>query len=148
MIGALFIAHLSWHWLFLINLPIGALGMILGWRAVPRGDRIDLSGLLLVSAGLPLLIYGITQAAQQRTLLDATVVLPILSGAATLAAFTRRSLRRESPLLDLRLVTNRVYAGASVEVLFNGAALFGGMIVMRPHRAPQPQPRFTPRSGG
>jgi EmrB/QacA subfamily drug resistance transporter len=135
VIGALLIAHLSWHWLFLINLPIGALGVIIGWRTVPRGDRvagdhIDLPGLLLVVAGLPLLIYAITQAAQQRTLTDATVLLPMLSGIAALAAFTRRSLRRKSPLLDLRLVTNRVYAAASFEVLFNGAALFGGMIVM------------------
>lgn len=135
VIGALLIANLSWHWLFLINLPIGALGMIFAWRTVPRGervagDRIDLPGLLLVGVGLPLLIYGITAAAQQGTLVDPGVLVPMLSGIAALVAFTRRSLRRESPLLDLRLVTNRVYAAASVEVLFTGAALFGGMIVM------------------
>jgi MFS family permease len=135
VIGALLIAHLSWHWLFLVNLPIGALGLILGRRVLPRGNRvigdhIDLPGLLLVVAGLPLLIYGITQTAQRQTLVDVTVLLPLLSGVATLVAFTRRSLRRKAPLLDLRLIKNRVYAAASFEVLFNGAALFGGMIVM------------------
>lgn len=135
VLGALLIAHLSWHWLFLINLPIGVLGLILGWRLVPGGDRLvgdrlDLPGLLLVGAGLPLLIYAITGAAQQGTLLAAKMLVPLLAGIGALAVFTRRSLRRESPLLDLRLVTNRVYAAAAVEVLFGGAALFGGLIVM------------------
>jgi EmrB/QacA subfamily drug resistance transporter len=135
VIGALLIAQLSWHWLFLINLPIGTLGLILGWRTVPRGDqvtgdRIDLAGLGLVVAGLPLLIFGITRAAELQTVLAVTVLAPLLAGITALALFTRRCLRRESPLLDLRLVRNRVYAAASFEVLFNGAALFGGMIVM------------------
>jgi EmrB/QacA subfamily drug resistance transporter len=135
MIGALLIAHLSWRWLFLINLPIGVLALILGSRMVPPGDRdgaapIDLAGLVLVGAGLPLLIYAITQAPPQRTPLTATVLVPLFAGIAALAAFTWRSLRREFPLLDLRLIRNRVYAAASVEVLFGGAALFGGLIVM------------------
>jgi MFS family permease len=133
--GALLIAQLSWRWLFLINLPIGVLGLTLGWPTVPGGDRdrsarIDLPGLLLVGAGLPLLVYAITQAAQLRTLLGATVLLPLLAGIGALTAFTQRSLRHASPPLDLRLVSNRVYAAASVEVLFGGAALFGGLIVM------------------
>ncbi len=135
VIGALLIAQLSWHWLFLINLPIGALGLILGWRTVASGDRdpsarIDVASLVLVGAGLPLVIYAITQAAELSTLLDATVLAPLVAGVAALAAFARRSLRREVPLLDLRLVKNRVYAAASLEVVFGGAALFGGLIVM------------------
>jgi nitrate/nitrite transporter NarK len=76
------------------------------------------------------LIFGITQAAELQTVLAVTVLAPLLAGITALALFTRRCLRRESPLLDLRLVRNRVYAAASFEVLFNGAALFGGMIVM------------------
>lgn len=62
------------------------------------------------------MIYAITLAAEQRTLLDSTVLVPMVAGVAALAAFARRSLRREFPLLDLRLVKNRVYAAASVEV--------------------------------
>lgn len=135
VLGALLIANLSWHWLFLINVPIGVLGLVLGWRMVPAGDRapaerLDVIGLLLVGAGLPLVIYAITAAAQQRTVSDLAVLLPLVAGLGALSAFTRRSLRHESPLLDLRLVKNRVYAAATVEVLFGGAALFGGLIVM------------------
>lgn len=135
VIGAMLIAHLSWHWLFLINLPIGALGLVLGLRVVPHGDRvtgdrIDLAGLIMIGGGLPLLVYGISRAAQQDTLIDGSVAAPVLLGAVGLLLFVRRCVRRASPLLDLRLFTNRVFIAASAEVLFGGAALFGGMIIM------------------
>lgn len=133
--GALLLAHLSWSWLFLINLPIGALGVALGLRFVPRGDRaattpIDLTALVLVAAGLPLLTYGLTALGDRGTLLAPAVFLPLLAGIVALVAFARRSLHRESPLLDVRLLTNRVFAAAACQLFFGGVALFGGQIVM------------------
>jgi EmrB/QacA subfamily drug resistance transporter len=135
VVGALLISQLSWHWLFLINVPIGVLGLAVGLRTVPRGHtrgagRLDLPALVLVAVGLPLLTYAITEAAGARTLLAPAVTLPLVAGLGALIAFARRSLRSAAPLLDLRLFRNRVYATASFEVLFNGAALFGGLIVM------------------
>lgn len=134
-VGALLIAQLSWPWLFVINLPIGAVAVVLGLRYVPRGDRsaatpIDLPGLVLVAAGLPMLTYAITEAAQQQSLTAPGALGPLLAGAVVLAVFARRSLRRRFPLLDLRLFTNRVYTAAAAQMVFGGAALFGGQIVM------------------
>ncbi|MFC4950649.1 DHA2 family efflux MFS transporter permease subunit [Pseudonocardia sp. GCM10023141] len=134
-VGSLIIANGSWPWLFLINVPIGIVALLIASRLLPRGERtpsgrIDVGGLLLVGTGLPLLIYGITEAAQQRTVVATAVALPLVLGIGALATFTRRALRRDDPLLDLRLLRNRTYAAASFEVLFNGAALAGGMIVM------------------
>jgi EmrB/QacA subfamily drug resistance transporter len=134
-IGALLLAHASWPWLFVINLPIGAAAVALGPRFVPLGDRaattpIDIPALLLIAAGLPLLTYGITESAQHQSLTAAPAGLPLLAGVVTLALFARRSLHRTSPLLDLRLFTNPVYTAATVEMIFGGAALFGGQIVM------------------
>jgi EmrB/QacA subfamily drug resistance transporter len=134
-VGALIIAHASWQFLFVINVPIGVLGVLLGLRFVPRGTRgeagpLDLAGLALVAAGLPLLTYGITTAAQQRTLLSTPVLSCLLAGALALVVFAHRSLNRRFPLVDLRLFTNRVYAAATSLTLFSGAALLGGQIVM------------------
>jgi MFS family permease len=135
VVGAALVANLSWQWLFLVNLPVGVLGLVIGLRTVPRGDRvggarIDLPALLLVVAGLPLLTYAVTEAAEQRSLVAPTVLVPLLAGVVALAAFVRRSLRTAAPLLDLRLFHNRVYRAASLGVFFNGTALFGGLIVM------------------
>lgn len=132
--GALLLAHLSWPWLFVINLPIGVVGLLLGRRFVPSGDKkvtspLDWPGLLLVAAGLPLLTYGITEVAQQN-LTDPGALVPLSVGVIALAVFVRRSLHRPFPLLDLRVFTNRVYTAAAAQMIFGGAALFGGQIVM------------------
>ncbi|WNV74303.1 MDR family MFS transporter [Geodermatophilus sp. DSM 44513] len=138
VLGAVLLAQLSWHWMFLINVPIGLASLAVGVRTVPvrsagedeAGQPLDVPALLLVVPGLPLLVYGITHAAETRSLLTAAVAGPLALGLALLAAFTRRCLTSPHPLVDLRLFGDRVYRAASVEVLFNGAALFGGLIVM------------------
>lgn len=134
-LGALLLTHLSWPVLFVINLPIGILGLLLGIRVLPRGDRsrtaaLDLPGLILITAGLPLLTYGITDAAQRQTLTTTPVLVCLIGGLAGLITFTVRSLHHRHPLLDLSLYTNRVFAAATSLTLFSGAALFGGQIVM------------------
>jgi len=138
VLGAVLLAQLSWHWMFLINVPIGLASLVVGVRTVPvraadedeAGQPLDIPALLLVVPGLPLLVYGITHAAETRNLLTPAVAGPLALGLALLAAFTRRCLTSPHPLVDLRLFSDRVYRAASVEVLFNGAALFGGLIVM------------------
>lgn len=134
VVGALLIAGLSWPWLFLVNLPVGLAGLLAGLRWVPRGERgqagrLDLVGLGLVSVGLPLLVFGISKAAETRTF-TASSWLPVLAGVLTLALFVWRSLLTRTPLTDLRLFVNRVYAAAAAEIFLASAVLFGGLIVM------------------
>ncbi len=135
VVGALLIAEVSWRWLFLVNIPVGLLGLLLGLRWVPRGDagnagRLDLLGLGLVVAGLPALVFGLTQVTEQGSVTALSAWLPAVAGLAALVLFAARSLRIAEPLMDLRLVRNRVFAAASAEVFFAAAALFGGLIVM------------------
>jgi len=138
VLGALLLTQLSWHWMFLVNVPIGLVSLAVGVRTVPVGPAqedepgrsLDIPALLLVAPGLPLLVFGITQAAETRHLLTPAVAAPLALGLALLTAFAHRCLTSPYPLVDLRLFGDRVYRAASVEVLFNGAALFGGLIVM------------------
>jgi EmrB/QacA subfamily drug resistance transporter len=123
VIGGLMLDAVSWRWLFAINLPIGLVGLLLGLRYVPRGEPepprpLDWSGLLLISAGLPLTVYGITEFGP---------TLPI--GLVLLAAFVIVALRRRHPLLDLRLYRNRVYVAASFASATTGMLMFGTALI-------------------
>jgi EmrB/QacA subfamily drug resistance transporter len=134
-IGALLIAQLSWRWLFVLNVPIGIIALVLGLRFVPRGEqnataRLDVAGLLLVTTGLPLLIYGITAAAQYSTWGNLAADLSLVGGIAALAAFARRSLQRHDPLLELRLFANLAYTAANATRFLTGISLFGSVIIM------------------
>jgi len=135
VIGGLILHGASWRWLFLINLPIGLVGMVLGVRYVPRGEpgqaaRLDWVGLLLVSTGLPALVYAFTSWGDRGTPLHPVILGMLVLGIGTLAAFAARSGRRRDPLLDVGLLRrNRVYASATVATGFTGMILFGSGLV-------------------
>ncbi|HVW42559.1 MAG TPA: MDR family MFS transporter [Amycolatopsis sp.] len=133
-VGGLLLHSLSWQWLFLINLPIGVVGVALGLRYVPRGERgavsrLDWGGFVLIGAGLPLFVYAVTMIGEKATLASATVLIPLALGVAGLVAFGVRAWRRANPLVDLQLFRDPVYASASISSVFTGAAMFGAMLL-------------------
>jgi EmrB/QacA subfamily drug resistance transporter len=133
-IGGLLISGMSWRWLFMVNVPVGVLGLLAGLRIVPRGEPVagrhfDAPGFGLVVVGLPLTMYGVTEISQAHTFSSATVLGTLPPGIVLLALFIRHSLTTAAPLLDLRLFTNRVYTAAVTSVFFTGAALLGTMVL-------------------
>jgi EmrB/QacA subfamily drug resistance transporter len=130
VVGGLVLDSASWRWLFAINVPIGVLGIALGWRYVPHGrpgpaPRLDRLGLLLVSTGLPLLVLGLTTGSERRTLLAVDALGPLLLGAAALVWFVVHARRRREPLVDLGLFRDPVFAAATATGAFGGMLLFG-----------------------
>ncbi|HEX2132675.1 MAG TPA: DHA2 family efflux MFS transporter permease subunit [Actinophytocola sp.] len=135
VLGGLLIDTVSWRWIFLINLPIGAIAVTLAWFAFDRdpereaGGGIDLRGFLLVCPGVTLLVFGIVNVSAAADLASAGFLLPGGAGIVLLALFVRHALRTEKPLLDLRLFGNRVFAGAAgIQFLMN-ATLSGSMML-------------------
>ncbi|WP_320669825.1 DHA2 family efflux MFS transporter permease subunit [Patulibacter defluvii] len=134
-VGGLLLEVAPWPWLFLLNLPFGIVALVAGRRLVPRGDAtagvpLDRGGLLLLSAGLPLVVLGATVWGEQRTLATPGALLPLLLGGAALALFVGRSRGRTDPLLDLGLLRDRRFAAACATSAFAGATLFGAGLVL------------------
>jgi EmrB/QacA subfamily drug resistance transporter len=134
-LGGLIVSDLSWHWLFLVNVPVGVLAIVLGLRLVPRGtpdhDRtFDLPGFALIASGLPLTLYGITTISRAGALADPAALGTLIPGIVALALFIWRSLAVAHPLLDLRLFTNRIYTAATASVFFTAASLLGVLILL------------------
>lgn len=135
VVGGLLISE-SWRWLFLINVPVGAAGLIAGFFVIPRtagrgeAGRLDVTGLVLAGAGLPLLTYGITVTSQRASLASTGALVGLAGGTAALAAFAVWSMRSSQPLLNLRLWANRAFSTALSVSFFGGAALFGGLVLV------------------
>ncbi|MFJ4094485.1 DHA2 family efflux MFS transporter permease subunit [Kitasatospora sp. NPDC089913] len=128
----------SWHWIFLVNLPVGAVALVLAARllrpdpprpATPAPPRLDVPGLLLLSPGLALLLYGLARSGDQGDVTAPGTLVPALAGAVLVAAFVRRALTADHPLLDLRLLRHRTFAaGVGTLALFTGG-YFGSMLL-------------------
>ncbi|MEU0212200.1 MDR family MFS transporter [Streptomyces canus] len=128
VLGGLIVGHLSWRSIFYVNLPLGLLALALAHRGVPKdnprpGHRLDVTGLLLLSPGLAVLVYGLTETGVARA-----AAVPL--GAVLVAAFAAHALRSTRPLVDLRLFRDRAFSTASVLMFLNGLALYGGMFLL------------------
>lgn len=119
---------LSWRWVLLINVPVGAVvlaGAAL-WLAESRaGDRrrLDLPGAVLVTAGLATLAYGISQT-EASGWTAADTVLPLLAGAALIGVFLVVESRTAAPLMPLGLLRVRAVSSANVAMFLCGSAMF------------------------
>jgi EmrB/QacA subfamily drug resistance transporter len=135
VVGGLILQNLHWSWIFFVNVPIGAIAFVLGWRLVPHTDsgeagRLDLLGLALLPAGSAAIVYGVSELGSGAALGSTSVLLPFFAGLALTALFCVHALRVERPLLDIRMYANRVFAGAAFTNFGLGAALFGAMILV------------------
>ena len=134
VLGGVILQNLHWSWIFLVNVPIGVVAFILGWRVIPRTEsgeagRLDVLGLVLLSGASTAVVYGLSQLGGS-SLTPPRVVIPLIAGVLLTGLFCWHALRAERPLLDIRLYANRVFAAASFTTFGLGAALFGAMILV------------------
>src|ERR1700749_3521870 len=128
VLGGLFVNELSWRWVFYVNLPIGAAAFAFGaiFLRQPAQDepgRFDLAGFLLSGLGLGLLMYGVSEGPELGWH-DTQVLAAIAAGAVLLTAMVAVELRSAAPIVDLRLLRNRLFrAGNGVMVLASVAFL-------------------------
>ncbi|RYP83926.1 DHA2 family efflux MFS transporter permease subunit [Nocardioides guangzhouensis] len=127
LLGGVLTGLLTWHWIFLVNVPIGFAVWLLVTRLIPAdagqadGSRLDVTGAALVTVALMLAVYGVVGGNEAGW--TSTRTLGILAGAvALLVAFVVREARVEHPLVPLRLFTLRnVAVSQVVGVLWAGA---------------------------
>ena len=139
VLGGLLVDQLSWRWIFYVNLPIGIVGLALAAkllpsaRAVGRGgdtpSRLDWKGLSMLSPGVALVVFGLSEVSSHGTVTPWRVA-PIVLGGLLVAAFARHAWRAESPLVDVRLLRGRGFAAAAGTIFLVGGALFGALLLL------------------
>ncbi|MEU1359955.1 MFS transporter [Micromonospora zamorensis] len=126
--GGVLTTGLSWRWVFLINVPIGALLIAVAMSSLTarpcRRETLDLAGAITGTAGLAALIYGVMQTADHAWG-SARVLVPVVAGVLLLAIFLVVEQRfATAPMMPLRLFSNHSVA-VSNAMLF----LFGGIAI-------------------
>jgi EmrB/QacA subfamily drug resistance transporter len=135
ILGGWLIQKASWNWIFLINVPIGIIAAIYAFFALQKdsphpSEKLDVVGVLLMSPGLALFLYGVSSIPGEGTFLSTKVLVPMLVGTALMVAFVLHTFRPEHPLLDLRLFGNRDLRAATTTMFLFGAAFFGGLLLV------------------
>lgn len=135
ILGGWLIEHYSWHWIFLINVPIGAVAVVYAFLALPKdhtepSESLDLLGVALMSPGLALFLYGVSSIPEHGTMNNPEVYLTMGAGIVLMLLFVWHSFRPQHPLLDLRLFRNRNLTVSVITMLLFAAAFFGGLLLV------------------
>jgi EmrB/QacA subfamily drug resistance transporter len=129
LLGGVLTDALSWHWIFLVNVPIGILVYLLTLRLVPTSHgvqatgRLDVAGAVTVTGSLMIAVYAIVNGNDKGWSSGETLGLLALA-AALLAVFLVLESRVQSPLVPLRLFRLRNVATANVVGVLWAAAMF------------------------
>src|SRR5699024_9015435 len=112
ILGGVLIDSVSWHWIFLVNVPIGALALLTAWFVLPKdegrpGEKFDFLGMLLLSPGLALFLFGVSSIPDEGTVAATRVIAPAIAGIALMALFVLHALRKENALIDLSLFKDK-----------------------------------------
>src|SRR4051812_44025696 len=136
VLGGLIVEHLSWRWIFYVNLPVGLIGLALASRLLPAGrakghggTELDWRGLLMLSPGVAMLVFGLSEVGSHGGVRAGDVAW-IAVGLVLISAFAVRGLRVERPLVDVALFKGRGFAAAAATVSIVGMALFGSMLLL------------------
>jgi EmrB/QacA subfamily drug resistance transporter len=136
ILGGWLIETASWHWIFLINVPlgIGALvyaGSVLEKDSPQPSESFDFLGMALMSPGLALFLFGVSSLPTEGGDFSAPRVwVSMLVGVLLMLAFVWHSFRPEHPLLDLRLFHNRNLTLSVITMFMFAAAFFGGLLLV------------------
>jgi EmrB/QacA subfamily drug resistance transporter len=129
VLGGLLVTDLSWRWVFYVNVPIGAAALLFGLlflRSVPQTEpgRFDLPGFLLAGLGLGLAMYGVSEG-PVKGWHSADVLATIAAGVVLLAAMVIVELRHPAPMVDLRLLGNRLFRSSNGVMVLSSVAFLG-----------------------
>jgi EmrB/QacA subfamily drug resistance transporter len=132
LLGGVLTTYVSWRWVFFVNVPIALLVLslapfaLVGTARLPR--RLDIPGAVTSTAGLALLVYGLTHAAAGQDGVghwgDPVTIAALALSAVLLAAFVYIERRVAEPEFPLHLLKSRRRSGAFVMMLLLGTAMF------------------------
>ncbi|MFC1400000.1 MULTISPECIES: DHA2 family efflux MFS transporter permease subunit [Streptacidiphilus] len=133
VLGGWLVDAASWHWVFIVNVPLGAVAMTFGLLFLPdfgaeRAGRFDTAGFLLAAVGFGAATYALAEGADKGWG-TAGIVVPATVGIAALVALVVVELRIDDPMLDLRLFKDRLFRATNLVGVVAGAAFLGMLFV-------------------
>jgi len=134
VLGGYLVEYHDWTWIFFINIPVGALGLLFAGAFLreekqPSPGRLDIPGFVLAAVGLGAVMYALAEAGING-FDDRQVIGFGLPGLALLAAFVIVELRAREPMIDMRLFRNRLFTAMNAVQIVGYGGMMGGLFLL------------------
>ncbi|QQR35457.1 MFS transporter [Devosia oryziradicis] len=132
LLGGFIVEHLSWHWIFIINLPLGVLALaVIGFALKPRATRVahkvDYMGFALLTTALSAFVLATSLGGNTFPWLSAQILGLVALSVAALGAFIWVETRAAEPVLPLQLFANNTFLVTNAVGFLVGMAMFGSI---------------------
>ncbi|WP_328537235.1 MFS transporter [Streptomyces sp. NBC_00344] len=133
LIGGSLTEHMSWQWIFWLNVPIGLVLLPLARLRLNESHapnaRLDIPGTVLVSGGLFGIVYGLVNGRTDGWS-SPTILISLFAGAALLAGFIHHGFTSARPMLPMRLFRNPAFFGINIAGLLMFLGMFGSIFLL------------------
>jgi EmrB/QacA subfamily drug resistance transporter len=138
VVGGVVLQGLGWRWMFLLSVPIGGLALVLARRVMPADPPpaqesragLDIVGVALLGPGFAGLLLVLSQAADRAEFVTWPVLLPLAAAIALLAGYALHAVRRDRPLVDVRLFARGGFAASVTVMALTGLAMFSTLVML------------------
>ncbi|MEP6642611.1 MAG: MDR family MFS transporter [Gaiellales bacterium] len=135
LLGGFFVDQLSWRWVFYVNIPVGAVALVvtsivLDLSYTRMVHRIDYAGTVLLVSAVGSILLAVTWGGTQYAWGSPIIITLGVVGAILMVAFVAVERRAAEPVLPLYLFKNRVFAVSTATMFIVGLAMFGGIIYL------------------
>ncbi|MPY32810.1 MFS transporter [Streptomyces adustus] len=133
LVGGSLTEHISWHWIFWLNVPLGLallpLARLRLAESYGTGAPLDAPGTLLASGGLFGIVYGLVRGPSDGWT-SSLVLTGLIAGGALLAGFVLHGSRAANPMLPMRLFRSRAFAGINAASMLMFLGMFGSIFLL------------------
>ncbi|MFJ3880031.1 MFS transporter [Streptomyces sp. NPDC090077] len=133
LIGGSLTEHISWQWIFWLNVPVGLalipLARLRLAESTAPNARLDVPGTLLISGGLFGIVYGLVNA-NAHGWTSAPVLTGLIAGSALVGGFVHHGFRNADPMLPMRLFRHRGFFGINFASLLMYLGMFGSIFLL------------------
>jgi EmrB/QacA subfamily drug resistance transporter len=133
LLAGYFVEYQTWHWIFLINIPVGIIAVLLGIKFLPDFDRkhvpkLDILGLILAPIAFTMLAYGVTESSKGWT--ETSTLTGLIVGGIALIFFIIVELRHSNPIMELKVFKSGKFTLGAIIMWLMMIAMFGMMLIV------------------